>query len=299
MGNNGQTLEKLDRDLTSDPQNARAWAGRGETYRLMKHYREALEDFNRAIELNPNYAWALAHRGETSFLLDAFEDALEDFNRAIKLKPDYIWALAHRGVTYERIERYEDALIDLDRAIELQPDYAWAIAYRCRVYGILRRCEEALVDLDRAIALDETIIKEDWRAERGLFLSFMGRYAEAMEYYYRALEKDPEDSLTLYWIAVTKARWKGLADAQPEIEQARLALQAKLARMGSQNNAVIYELGGLAAIEGRNKKALTYLEKAISLDYYSKRRAFVDLAWLDLHTEPQFQQLTGYKSIPI
>ncbi|MBP0033707.1 MAG: tetratricopeptide repeat protein [Roseofilum sp. Belize BBD 4] len=295
MGNNGQTLEKLDRDITNDPQNAKAWAGRGETYRLMKRYQEALEDFNRAIELKPDYAWALAHRGETSFLMDAFEGAIEDFNRAIELQPNYIWALAHRGVTYERIEHYEEALVDLDRAIELQPDYAWAIAYRCRTYGMLRRYEEALVEFDRAIALDKTIIKEDWRAERGLFLSFMGRYAEAIEHYYRALEDDPKDSLTLYWMAITKARWKGLAEARREIEQAQLVLQAKLARMGSQNSAVIYELGGLAAIEGRNNEALAYLEEAMSLDYYPKRRAFLDLAWLDLHLEPRFQQLTGYK----
>ena len=295
MGNNGQTLEELDRDLTHDPQNAREWAGQGETYRLMKRYREALEDFNRAIELKPDYAWALAHRGETSFLSEAFEDALADFNRAIELKPDYIWALAHRGVTYERIERYEEALVDLDRAIELKPDYAWAIAYKFRTYGMLRRYEEALVEFDRAIALDETIIKEDWRAERGLFLSFMGRYAEAMEHYYRALEKDPEDILTLYWIAITKARWKGLAEARPEIEQVKSVLQAELAGGGSQTSAIIYELGGLAAIEGRNDEALAYLEEAMSLDYYPKRKAFLDLAWLDLYLEPRFQQLTDYK----
>ncbi|MDB9518926.1 tetratricopeptide repeat protein [Roseofilum reptotaenium CS-1145] len=293
MRNNGQTLEKLDRELASNPQNARAWAGRGENYRLMKRYREALEDFNRAIELNPNYAWALAHRGETSFLLDAFEEALEDFNRAIELQPNYVWALAHRGVTYERIERYEDALVDLDRAIELQPDYAWAIAYRCRTYEMLRRYEEALVEFDRAIALDKTIIKEGWLAERGLFLTLIERYAEAMEHYQQALETDPEDSLTLYWIATLKARWKGLLEARPEIERAKSVLQAKLAADSSETSATIYELGGLAAIEGRNDEALAFLEEAISLDYFPRRRALHDLAWFDLHLEPRFQKVTN------
>ncbi|HBQ96930.1 MAG TPA: hypothetical protein DD761_00080 [Cyanobacteria bacterium UBA11691] len=293
MGNNGQTLEELDRDITNDPQNAKAWAGRGETYRLMKRYQEALEDFNRAIELKPDYAWALAHRGETSFLMDAFEGAIEDFNRAIELQPNYIWALAHRGVTYERIEHYEEALVDLDRAIALQPDYAWAIAYRCRTYEMLRRYEEALVEFDRAIALDKSIIKENWLAERGLFLSFVGRYAEAMEHYQQALEKDPEDGLILYWIATLKARWKGLDEALPEIERAKSVLQAKLAASGSEASAIIYELGGLAATQGRKDEALAYLEESIVGDYFSRRRACHDFAWLDLHQEPRFQKVTN------
>lgn len=295
MGNNGQTLEELDRDITNDPQNAKAWAGRGETYRLMKHYREALKDFNRAIELKPNYIWALAHRGETSFLMDAFEEALEDFNQAIERQPNYIWALAHRGVTYERIERYEEALVDLDRAIELQPDYAWAIAYRCRVYGMLRRYEEALVEFDRAIALDETIVKENSMAERGLLLSLNGRYAEAIEHCQQALEQDPEESLTLYLLAIIKTRWQGLTETRAEIERAKSVLQTKLAIGDSDISAITYELGGLAAIEGKNEEALTYLEKSISLDYYPKRRAFHDLAWLDLRLEPQFQELIGMR----
>lgn len=292
MEEDKEGLEKLNRAIAQNPEDAKAWAGRGEAYRLMKHYGEALADFNRAIELKPDYAWALAHRGETYFVMEAFEEALADFNLAIKLNPDYIWALAHQGVAYERIERYEEALTALDRVIQLKPDYAWAIAYKGRAYEMLRRYEEALVEFDRASALDETIIK-DGLAERGLLLSFMGRCAEAMAYFQRALEKDSENSFTLYLIAITKARWKGLNEALPEIERAKSVLQAKLNVDGSEASAIIYELGGLAAIEGKNNEALAYLEKAMSLDYIPRRRALHDLAWLDLQLEPQFQNLTG------
>jgi tetratricopeptide (TPR) repeat protein len=291
MEEDKESLEKLNRAIAQNPEEAKAWAGRGEAYRLMKHYDEALTDFNRAIELKPDYAWALAHRGETYFVMQAFEEALADFNLAIKLSPHYIWALAHRGVAYERIECYEEALADLDRAIELKPDYAWAIAYKGRAYEMLRRYDEALVELERASAIDETIIK-DWLTERGLLLSFMGRYAEAMQYFQQVLEKESENSFTLYLVATIKARWKGLAEARQEIKRAKSVLQAKLDVDSSEASTIIYELGGLAAIEGRNNEALAYLEKAMSLDYIPRRRALHDLAWLDLQLEPQFQNLT-------
>ncbi len=278
----------MTKDKGQTPNDARGLAQEGETLRQQGQYEQAIANFTEAIALNPEYAWAIAHRGETYYQIGQYHKALIDFNRAVELDPNYIWAIAHRGVTYERLERYPETLADLNRVLELKPDYPWAIAYRCRAYEMMGRYEEALQQFDQAIALDETIIK-DWVTERGLILSFMGRYSEAMVYYQRALQETPDNHLTLYCIAFTKTRWQGLAVAQEDINKAKVILH----RMEKPNDssAVLYELGGLAALEGQTEIALDYLEQAISLDYLPRRRALHDLAWLDLRADPRFQAL--------
>lgn len=278
--------------MTNDKQpmtdEARSLAQQGERYRQQGQYEEAIAEFARAIALKPEYAWAYAHRGETYFLMKRYSEALADFNRAVELKPNNVWAIAHRGVTYERIERYEETLADLNRVLELKPDYPWAIAYRCRAYEMMGRYEQALQEFDRAIALDDTIIK-DWVTERGLILSFMGRYPEAMEYYQRALQETPDNHFTLYCIAFTKTRWQGLAASQADIDKAKAVLHA--IEKTADPSSVLYELAGLAALEGQTDPALDYLQQAISLDYLPRRRALHDLAWLDLRFDPRFQAL--------
>ena len=290
-----ETLTDINRSLEQNPDNAKALAHRGENHRLTGNFETALDDFNRSIELEPDYAWAIAHRGETYRLMERYEEALADFNRAIELNPDYNWAIAHRGVTYERIERFEEAVTDLSQAIKINPTYAWAFAYRCRAYEMLRHYEEALIDFDRAIALDQTIIN-DWLTERGLLLSLLGRYPDAMKYYERALQEKPDDHFTLYCIAFTKTRWQGLAQTQAEIDKARSVLHSRLISREANRNvqarsALLYELGGLAALEGKTDQALKYLQQAMLLDYLPVRRARHDLAWLDLYSDSGFKAL--------
>lgn len=287
---NDQVVEEISQAINQNPQNSTIIARRGEIYKLRGDYQEALADFNRAIIIDPSYAWAIAHRGDTYRRIERYQEAIADFTQAIAINPNYIWAIAHRGVTYERIERYEESLVDLNQAIELSPNYAWAFAYRCRAYEMLRCYEEAIVNFDRAIALNQTIIK-DWVTERGLLLSFLKQYPDAMEYYNRALQESPENHFTLYCIAFTKTRWQSLATAQPAINKARTVLQSQSSFI--ERSTFLYELGGLAALEGKTNQALDYLQEAIGLDYMPRRRALHDLAWLDFYSNPRFQGLVG------
>ncbi|MFB2919722.1 tetratricopeptide repeat protein [Aerosakkonema funiforme] len=290
MNYSQEILAKLNEEIARNPKNAKSLAYRGETYRQMKCYQEALADFSRAIALKPNYAWALAHRGETYHLLKRYSEALADFNKAIEISPTYFWAIAHRAGSYHKLDRHFEALLDLDRAIELKPDYAWAIAYRSGFYTLMRRYEEALVNFDKALSLDETVI-DHWHSERGLILTCLGRYAEAVECCEQGLKKNPDDYTILYTLAVAKASWIGLADAQPQIDKARVLLQGVV---NSEVRAgVLYRLGGLAALEGQSDRAFNYLVEAISLENEPLELARHDLAWLELRQDPRFESLTA------
>lgn len=283
-----ETLTDINRSLEQNPDNAKALAHRGENHRLTGNFETALDDFNRAIKLEPDYAWAIAHRGETYYLMKRYEEALADFNRAIELNPDYNWAIAHRGVTYEYMRHYEKAITDLNRVIEQNPEYAWAIAHRSRTYEQMKYYEKGLEDFDWAIALDKTIIK-DWKRERGLLLSFLERYAESIEYYEQGLKENPDDYFALYGLASVKTLWKGLAETQPQIEEACAILLS--ATNTEVRSIALYSLGGLAALQDEADRALSYLQEAISLDNYRADTANHDRVWLELYPDQRFQAL--------
>ena len=281
-------LTQFNQEIAQNPDNYRAIAHRGEAYRLLANYEQALTDFNRAIELKPDYIWAIAHRGETYYLLKRYQDAFTDFNRVVALHPNYYWAIAHRGASHHRLNRYDLALVDFNRAIELKPDYVWAILYRAQIYSLMKDYQSALVNLDRAIALDSTIIPS-WHGERGLLLSYLGRYVEAIECCQQGLAEKPNDYITLYTLVVVKARWQGLEKTRPEIAQTRQVLQA--VENGLAQASVLYRLGGLAALEGDREPALNYLAQAIALESEPLELARRDIAWIDLYADPQFQSL--------
>ncbi len=294
MTNANLTITQLQQAIIAQPNNHQLLAQLGELYCVQQQYELAHDYFNEAIQRQPNYYWAIAHRGETHRLQGNYSVALTDFNQALTQKFDYVWAIAHRGMTYRLMGKayYTLALTDFNQAIQLKPDYAWAIAYRCRIYDLLRYYQEALVDFDKAIALDQNLF-DNKHSERGMLLSYCGRYEEALADCQQALLENPRDHFALYNIAVFKMRWQGLSSAQTEIETARATLQSALNT--PDRGIVLYRLGGLAALEGHTELALQFLQAAILLDNTAIDFALHDIAWLELRDYPQFQSLVVEK----
>jgi tetratricopeptide (TPR) repeat protein len=254
----------------------------------MERYTDTLAKLNQALSQNPNDMRAIANRGETYRLMGRYNEAVADFSRVIDLEPNHAWAIAHRGAAYRGMKRQEAALADLNAAIDLKPDYAWALIHRANIYTMMRRYEDALVDVDKALAVNHTIIPH-WPGERGLLLSYLGRYAQAIACCEQGLKANPDDFVTLYTLAVIKAHQNGLTEAQAYIDKTRAAAQAMV---NTEERALaLYRLGGLMALEGHREQALDYLQEAISLENEPWALAHHDLAWLEMRNDPRFQSL--------
>jgi tetratricopeptide (TPR) repeat protein len=294
LTNTKLSITQLQQAIIAQPDNHQLLAQLGELYCAQQQYELAHHYFHEAIQRQPNYYWAMAHQGETYRLQGNYAAALTHFNQSLTIKADYVWAIAHRGMTYRLMGKayYTLALTDFNQAIQLKPDYAWAIAYRCRIYDLLRCYQAALIDFDQAIALDPNLF-DNKHSERGMLLSYCGRYEEAIAACQLALQENPHDHFALYNIAVFKMRWQGLSRAQTEIETARTTLQSALDT--PDRGIVLYRLGGLAALAGHTELALQFLQPAILLDKTAIDFALHDIAWLDLREHPQFQSLVVEK----
>jgi tetratricopeptide (TPR) repeat protein len=200
-----------------------------------------------------------------------------------------------RGNVYSELEHYEEALVDLNRAVGLEPQDAQYLIGRALTYMSMGRYEEASEDFDHGMMLNNT----RWQAYNnswGLVLSYLGRYAESIECYTRALMGDPGSAYILYNIAVVQARWKGVVDAKEHIDAARNAFKAMKVDFPGVSGHVLYGLGGLEALLGNTNRALEHLEQAILLSEEPIDWARSDIAWLDLRSNPRFQSLISKKA---
>ncbi len=213
-----------DHQIRHDPENSRAYSGRGYYFFSNKLYAEALRDYNRAIELSPSpVPDYLNNRAYVYMALGRYDEALRDYNLAIDLSPepdpDYLFNRAHvymalgryeealrgmtdaitasrnpayryfndRGIVYANLGRYQDALSDYDAALRLRPDLADTYFNRGNALVYLGRHADAVMDYSRAIQLS-SIPNPDYFHNRAVAYEGAGRVREAAVDYQRARE---------------------------------------------------------------------------------------------------------------
>ena len=75
---------------------------------------------NPDIELNPDFAKAYHRRGQTYFSRNNYDRAIADYTKAIELNPDFAKAYHRRGQTYFSRNNYDRAIADYTKATELE-----------------------------------------------------------------------------------------------------------------------------------------------------------------------------------
>lgn len=262
---------------------------------------EALEDFTRAIKLNVNAESAYYGRGKVYLKKNLYTEAINDFTRAINLAPtseSLANSLKRRADAYYKSNHLEEALVDINRAIELDRNNLYYIKRRGEVYQWLGQYDNALADFQYVSSLhkdtDETW--DDKNNTLGLVLSYLGRYAEAVENYEQELKDDPDSYTSLYNLAVTKSRWQGALAAEHLIQESRGKLKRLLHDANTRGHG-LYGLGGLEALVGNSAQALSYLEQAIYQTEDARRWAPHDIAWNDLRADESFQRLVRQEEI--
>jgi tetratricopeptide (TPR) repeat protein len=283
-----ECLPWIDESLEIKPDYIAAIFYLGVVHLNLKEYQKALTDFNRAIELAPDEAGFYGNRGATYGNLEEYQKALADHNRAIELAPNETRFYISRGQTHSNFNMFDEALFDLNHAITMDQYLPRAIGIRGEVYGKMEDYEEALSDFNLAIELEKDA-SNSWHNSKGLVLSYLGRYEEAIEAYEQSLQKDGTNFAARYNIAVSVTRLKGLAYAQPYIKDARSALLK--VQNPNANAVVLYGIGGLEALAGNTSQALNYLKRAIFSSKHVIEWAKHDIAWDKLRNDPQFRNL--------
>lgn len=107
-----EELEKWEREIVLDPENAEAYSKRGNVLYVLGRKDEALASYDKALEINPEYEKAWNNKGVALAYSKRKKEALDCYIRALKINPNY-----------EKIRRNRRLLIESDEFWDsLSPD---------------------------------------------------------------------------------------------------------------------------------------------------------------------------------
>jgi tetratricopeptide (TPR) repeat protein len=187
-----RSIAALDQAIKLQPDDARAYNGRGIAYGSKEDYDRAIDDFDQAIKLKPDYARAYANRGITYGSKGDYDRAIDDYNQAIELQPDDASAYTYRGIAYGSKGDFDRAIADFDQAIELQPDDAFAYTSRGYTYYQKGDYDRAIDDYNQAIKLKPDYA--DAYTYRGIAYGSKGDFDRAIADFDQAIELQPDDA---------------------------------------------------------------------------------------------------------
>jgi tetratricopeptide (TPR) repeat protein len=151
---------------------------------------EAIKAFDRVLQLKPDATEAWRHLGHLLVDLTRRHEALLIFQHVLKLDPRD-WETADTCASLlVQAGRLDEAVTYFDLCCRIQPDRAATLKMRAHALSGLQRFEEGLADARRAHLLDPG--DADTCTQIGVLLRRLGREEEALPWFDRALERQPD-----------------------------------------------------------------------------------------------------------
>lgn len=200
-----------------------------------RDFDRAIEEFTAAILSNQLTDEQLAvtyhHRGVTYHNNGDAGRAALDYSMALAKglpRDKFHRALNNRGLVYDALGDRDAALGDFARAIAAQPDYAEAYANRCNVLRKKKEYAQAVGDCERAVRLNHPRPAQPIMSI-GLALEAMGRERDAMAYFRRALELEPEYAEARDKLAALSAPTRQILTIRPDPTRMEAPVEARQA----------------------------------------------------------------------
>lgn len=206
------------------PENARAYAVRGDHYRRRSQYDLAIADLTKSLELDAQDAFArsrrgTAHgragrtaeaqadfayllsmtpatagdfeaRGEAHWIRNELDAAVTAYTKAIELDPAFALAYVGRAIVLDKQQHYDRVIVDTNKAISLDAQFAEAYNQRGIAQGASRQSDRAIADYTKAIELFPQFV----HALSNLCFEYekARQYDRAMANCNKAIEYDPK-----------------------------------------------------------------------------------------------------------
>ena len=178
---------------------------------------KARELLERAIALDPGFAEAHGRLAVVAVVLhedgvertpERLAQSVRATSRALELDPQLPSAHFAKAYSEYRVhKRFEVALADLDRVLAREPNYAEALTMRGWLYRRLGRWDEMLGAFARAVELNPRH-PEVLQSAAGAAV-WLRRYAEAAQYYDRAVAAAPDNLDHAAARATHEINWHG------------------------------------------------------------------------------------------
>lgn len=286
--------------IVKDPGYAQAYVGLADCYNLLREYtmmpaneayQRALSAATRAVALDDGSAEAHASLAFALFYGSwDVAGAEREFKRAIEPNPKYVPAHHWYATVLMVLGRSQEAMSEIELAQKLNPTSNAILADKGLILFMAGRRDEAATLLKQIESSEPDFLSpHTYLAE---IYRLNGDYASSLAESKTAAELLHDQSS----LEIVKAGEKGLATGGKNgMLEAILTEQKKLYQQGL---IPAYSLADTAALLGRNKEALAYLQAS-----YEKRAPGMvslrdDLALYGLHNEPEYRNLLAKVGFP-
>lgn len=188
----------------------------GEVLALQGKLDQAVEAYQRAKELNPKALWVHQGLGEVFLQLNKLEDAIACFQTVIEINPDFSWAYNGLGECWSLKENRENAIAAYQKAVELNADS-----------DTFRHNLEKVLAEQKLVSEEEITDKVEDSLELGKTLTAQGDFEEAIKYYRKACELNPNSFDAHYQLSVCLSQYtqSKLAVLESDPELGKVILQ--------------------------------------------------------------------------
>jgi tetratricopeptide (TPR) repeat protein len=229
---------------------------------LENAYDLAANFFQKAAEFNPNNAEAYSLWGYSLTLDDRPFEGINQQLKALELAPENVRIWCRLATTYRFAGENEKAAETYKRAIEIDPDFQTNHFELGQIFMDLKQYEEAVSHFQKASDLSEPNDGEAHdRLGDALFVN--GRYAEAVEAYREALDRQPDSVLTLINLA-TACIIKKEPDAE-DIEEAVRCADRACELSGYRDPIILMKACDVMAPAGEVDQAIANAQRALEI----------------------------------
>ena len=174
-----EAISTYHRALELDPKNLNSLNGMASALTALERYDEAVQYFNRALGVDPENdnarnglinLWIKRGNAEVHFFY--FEPAIQYFDKALELDPTHLNALLSKANAYTewgktKQDHYNTAEKELDHILGIYPDNVEALVGMGYVLNEQLKFEQALSYYEKALEIDP----EHFNAQRGKSLA--------------------------------------------------------------------------------------------------------------------------------
>jgi TolB-like protein/Tfp pilus assembly protein PilF len=273
-----EVKSNIDRALTIDPNSPEAYLALGMFYYWgQRDFDSALRELDRAVELQPSNSDSLTFLGAIYRRRGEWRRSLAEFKRALELDPRDSSIPTEIGNSYLCLRRWSDAERAFTRALALDPHNINAGYHFAQTYtnstGDIRRARQAWEGIPEQLAnsgLREIVISE--MIGESVYLDVLERnFPEALKAWetvptntFQARLRRLEARVGIQLLAGQKAA------AKSECEEARVLLEAQLAKRLPEDRTSASELAWIYVCLGRNADALRLAREAVEAEPIEK-----------------------------
>ena len=192
---NGETLWT---DVINKEPHSRNYAALADYYKDERIFDKALANYTQAISLRPDKYDHYGDRGTMYFQMQNYPAAIEDFKIALQLKPDAYKVHRNLGSAYGASGNYNQSLVHFNKALELEPGFDEALLDRGNLYIYMQNYDAAIADFNAYLATNPVVPSFKVYNGLGVSLYYKNDCQQAVFYYTKALEVNPQDAQTYF-----------------------------------------------------------------------------------------------------